>query len=246
MGGTLEYIVRPLGIFSGWICVSDSVTNLICQFNPLALWKICDASFFASSVGATWINASTLGASKSRSYILEDMLSSMSSRSATIRRSLRLSAPITPINLSSLARMSPALSSAIVPCRLSNKRPPRVTNPTANMAIFLPVQKWCHHLISGTVDLLPRNNGNSAGRSGQHVSIMTSSKMPTNNIVFPLSLHNLAAASATSKSWFIPDSTWTIDDYVSADRRAQWAGEIAIVLIFIVWAIRIGRRRDRF
>jgi hypothetical protein len=123
-----------------------------------------------------------------------------------------------------------ALSSAICPSVRSSQRPPRVTSPAIRMAMFLGPQKWSRHFSVNTL-----------GRSGHDASIRISAKMPPNSIAFPKSLHLRAASRATSKSWFIPNSDWTIEDYKQSDNRIRRAGDVLIILIFIAWIIRLAR-----
>jgi hypothetical protein len=58
---------------------------------------------------------------------------------------------------------------------------------------------------------------------------------------FPRSRHHRCSISAVSKSWFIPDSNWTPEDYEKSDRILRRIGDVLIVLIFVVWIVRFAR-----
>ncbi|MGH7814290.1 MAG: hypothetical protein ACREQI_09855 [Candidatus Binataceae bacterium] len=114
---------------------------------------------------------------------------------------------------SSIVRIWLETSSAFAPCLISKAIPATTISPAKTMAAFL-------------LSSLLRNRIDEAD-SGHHASMAISTRMPKTKRSFPLSRHQRWALSAVSSASFIPDSSWTAQDYGRSDKKWRVEGILA-------------------
>jgi len=215
---------------------ADSGLPYVTASNSAALSLASAARAFASARCDSASLALAYDAAASFSAFAARSLDWVASRCAYLARS-----SASAIRVCCSVRIWSAISSALVPCHLSSAIPANTASPTTTTIIPRTASKCAYHLRKGLVALLPRNNGNISGRSGQRTSIRNSARTPIKRISLPTSRHHRCSASAGSRSWFIPDSSWTLQDYRESDRRLKHFGDVLLVFICVLWVFRVAR-----